>query len=166
MREIKIYKNHKELAKDCLELARGLPEYFNEEGYKKMEQDLVDHELYTAMQDGRLVGFITIYKKNQDVAEISWMAVDKEKKGKGIGSELLEYMIEDLRGSDHKLLEVKTLSEIDGYEPYKATREFYRKHGFILLETICPYPGWGEDDPCAIYVKILRCSSDEETSVG
>ena len=150
-----IEKNKKELTKDCLELARGLPEYFNEDGYKKMEQDLLSHELYTVMRDERLAGFITIDTKSQNVAEISWMAVDKEQQGKGIGSQLLVYVIEDLRDSGYKLLEVKTLSEIDEYQPYEGTRAFYRKHGFILLETICPYPGWGPDDPCDIYVKIL-----------
>ncbi len=151
----KIKKNKKEQTKDCLELARGLPEYFNEDGYKTMEQDLVSHELYTCIQNNRLAGFITIDKKSQDVAEISWMAVDKEQQGKGIGSQLLEYATQDLKQANFKLLMVKTLSEIDDHEPYKATRAFYRKHGFTLLETICPYPGWGPDDPCDIYVKIL-----------
>ncbi len=154
MNKIEMFNNRKHI-NNGLELARGLTEYFNEDGYEKMEQDLIEHELYTAFQENQLVGFITIHHKNRDVAEISWMAVDKELQGKGIGSRLLEYVIRDLK-QDFKLLEVKTLSEIDDYEPYKATRAFYRKHGFLLLDTICPYPGWGEDNPCDIYVKILE----------
>ncbi len=155
MGKITIEKDSMEYKDACFQLAKGSPEYFNEEGFKQMNHDLIEHELYTAVKDGTPVGFATINLKNQSVAEISWLVVDKGLRGQSIGSRLIEYIIRDIKQTGYRLLEVKTLSEIDDYEPYKITRDFYLKHGFILLETICPYPGWGPDDPCDIYVRIL-----------
>lgn len=71
------------------------------------------------------------------------------------GTTLVEYVSNDLKDKGFRLLEVKTLSHIEDYEPYERTRSFYRKNGFLLLETINPYPEWGTENPCDIYVKIL-----------
>lgn len=39
---------------------------------------------------------------------------------------------------------------------YAKTRNFYKKLGFTSLEIIHPYPGWGDDNPCQIFVKFLQ----------
>ena len=50
---------------------------------------------------------------------------------------------------------MKILSEIDPDSQFAKTRNFYKKLGFIPLETISPYPGWGKENPCQIFVKVL-----------
>jgi len=57
--------------------------------------------------------------------------------------------------SEYKVCEVKTLSDKDPYEPYRKTRDFYKNIGFIPIETIDPYPGWGEGNPCQIFVWFI-----------
>ncbi len=139
----------------CLSIAKSLPQYFNERGIEMITEDLKKHLLYVAVDLGTVVGFMTILRKSQQVAEISWIAVKPGYQHQGIGSALIDHVVDDLRSEGVKLLMVKTLSEDVEYPPYEITRRFYRKKGFIRLETIEPYPEWEPGNPCAIYVKIL-----------
>jgi len=139
----------------CLVIAKELRQYFTEQAIVTMSQDLPRHLLYIAMNSGEVVGFTVIHGKNNQVAEILWIAVKPEHQQQGIGSALVERIANDLRSQGIKVLEVKTLSADVNYPPYEKTRRFYEKTGFIHLETIDPYPGWERGSPCAIYVKVL-----------
>ncbi|MDI6917717.1 MAG: GNAT family N-acetyltransferase [Thermoplasmatales archaeon] len=139
----------------CLLIAKELSEYFTENAIQTMRKDMKKHLLYIATDLGEVVGFMTINRKNNHVAEISWAAVELEHQHQGIGSALIDYITHDLKFQGIRLLQVKTLSEDVKYPPYEITRRFYEKMGFIHLETIDPYPKWEQGNPCAIYVKIL-----------
>jgi N-acetylglutamate synthase-like GNAT family acetyltransferase len=87
--------------------------------------------LFNALMTEKKV-FWEIQKQNKDVAEIQILVVRKDAQGEGIGSELIEKVINERR--DYKII-VKTQS-------IKAV-EFYKKHGFadymkssILTSTI------------------------------
>lgn len=140
----------------CLSIARKVRTHFTESAFPYIRQNVRDHELYLASLSDESVGFATVYRKNERVAEISWMAVAQESQRKGVGTALLSRISEDLKVLGVELLEVKTLAEESGYPPYEATRRFYEKAGFALVETVDPYPGWEDGNPCAIYVKALR----------
>ncbi len=139
----------------CLSIAKELPQYFTEKAITTLSKDLRNHVLYIAMDLDTVVGFSTIHRKSNHVAEISWLVVKQERQRQGIGSALIDRIANDLRSQGIRLLEAKTLSEKVEYPPYEITRRFYKKMGFILLETIDPYPGWDPGTICAIYVKIL-----------
>lgn len=139
----------------CVSIATELRQYFTDEAIATIGEDLRKHSLYVAMDSDEVVGFVTIQRKNTNVAEILWMAVKLARQHGGIGSAVVDRVAADLRAQGIRLLEVKTLAEDAGYPPYEATRRFYEKMGFIHLETIDPYPGWEPGNPCAIYVKIL-----------
>jgi len=140
----------------CLSIAKELRQYFTESAIATMSKDLGKHSPYIAMDLAKVVGFVTIDRKTNHVAEVSWIAVKPERQHQGIGSALIDRVANDLRSQGIRLLEVKTLSEDVEYPPYEKTRRFYEKMGFIHLETIDPYPGWDPGNPCAIYVKILQ----------
>jgi len=152
---MEILRGNKKHIAACLSIARGMPQYFNERGIAMMTEDLKKHLLYVAVDLGTVVGFLTILRKSQQVAEISWIAVKPGYQHQGIGSALIDHVVDELRSEGVKLLVVKTLSEDVEYPPYEITRRFYRKKGFIHLETIDPYPEWEPGNPCAIYVKVL-----------
>jgi len=139
----------------CLAIAKELHQSFTEQGIAAMSQDLPRHFLYVAMNLNEVAGFVSIYYKSNQVAEISWIAVKLEYQRQGIGSALVDRVANDLRSKRIRVLEVKTLSSEVDYFPYEKTRRFYEKMGFIHLETIDPYPGWEPGSPCAIYVRIL-----------
>lgn len=153
MLPFKAERNEKYL-EDCLALARSLPEYFNSSGLAKMEKSLREDELYLVV-DNVTAAFAAVRLKHKAVAELSWMAVSPLRHRQGIGTSLLRFMERDLVRRGIRLLLVKTLAPEAGYLPYEPTRCFYRKNGFLLLETINPYPRWGPGNPCAFYVKIL-----------
>ncbi len=135
------------------EIARSLPDYFNEGGLKSIEQDTKEHVLYGLYIDNKMIGFVTYKEVNDDVIEMSWLAILTEYQGMKYGKSLVKESLNEL-SKKYKICKVKTLSNLDGYEPYKKTRAFYIKMGFIPIEIISPYPGWG-DNSCQIYIKIL-----------
>jgi ribosomal protein S18 acetylase RimI-like enzyme len=139
----------------CLAVARELPQYFTEQGIVAMSQDLTKHLLYVARNLNEVLGFAAVNRKSSRVAELSWIAVKPEHHHQGIGSKLMDRVVDDLRSQEIRVLEVKTLSADVDYPPYEKTRRFYEKNGFMHLDTIDPYPGWEPGNPCAIYVKIL-----------
>ena len=152
---MKILQGHEEHVEACLTIARELGQYFTEEAVATMNNDIRSYPTYVAVNFDKVQGFATIQCRNDYAAEILWMAVNPENKRRGIGSALVDRIIDDLRHQGIRLLEVKTLSGDVDYPPYEATRRFYEKMGFIHLETIDPYPGWEPGNPCAIYVKAL-----------
>ena len=128
--------------------------YFNDQGIKDMTELLKKKEFYGAFEEERMIGFIAFKEVNPEVIEIAWIAVDLASQNQGIGTELVNKGLQ-ISGKDYKMCEVKTLSEEEPDEGYQSTRKFYRNLGFIPLETINPYPGWGENNPCQILVKPL-----------
>lgn len=141
-------------ATQAYEIAVSLPDYFNDIGLAKMQHDLKAHSAFGAYDDGKLVGFVAYEELSPETIELSWLAVSPDVQGQGIGTQLVTDSLNQL-GGDYKVCQVKTLSEIDPDPGYALTRKFYRNLGFIGLETIHPYPGWGEDDPCQIFVKFI-----------
>ncbi len=136
-------------------IAQELTDYFNASGLAQMRQDLQIHPLYVATERAQVLGFATVQQKSRAVAEITWLAVTRACQHRGIGSQLIDTLAGDLRAQGVQLLEVKTLAAKADYAPYEPTRRFYEKNDFVHLETIDPYPGWENGNPCAIYVKIL-----------
>jgi GNAT superfamily N-acetyltransferase len=139
----------------CLAIARELPAYFTTQGIAAMSQDLQEHRLYLAVDAGRVIGFATLQVKSRQVAEISWMAVAPDCQHQGVGTLLINRIVDDLKAEAIRLLEVKTLAADVDYAPYALTRRFYEGRGFVNLETIDPYPAWEPGNPCAIYIKVL-----------
>ena len=140
-------------AEEAFLIASKLPDFFNEDGLRKIKEDTKNHILYGAYLEGNMVGFVTYVEINSDAVEMSWLGVLPEKQKNGIGKKLVTQSLREM-SSTYKVCEVKTLSETDPYEPYKNTRAFYKCLGFIPIETIHPYPGWG-DNPCQIFIKCI-----------
>jgi len=150
-----IKPDSEEYIDECLAIGRELKEYFTEEAIAQLNQDMPGNLLYVVKNLNEVVGFATTHKRSSDVAEISFMAVRREQQRQGIGSALVDCATNDLKSEGIKLVEIKTLSEDVYYFPYEKTRRFWKKKGFIHLDTIEPFPGWEPGSPCAIYVKIL-----------
>jgi len=134
-------------------IAERLSDYFDKEGLKQIEKDTKEHLLYGAYSGEGMIGFVTYKEINPEAIEMSWLGVLPERQGKGVGEKLVSQTLDEL-SSKYKVCGVKTLSETDPYEPYKNTRAFYKRMGFIAIETINPYPGWG-DNACQIFVKFI-----------
>lgn len=137
-----------------LDLARGIPEFFNEHGIALMKKDIEVDTIFVAKNNQDIVGFVSLKKITNDTSEISWMAVSPFSQGSGIGTRLLTETEGFLKEQGCKKIIVKTLAETDDYEPYKKTREFYKRYGFTSIGIYEDYPEWG-DDPCQIFEKEI-----------
>ena len=141
-------------SKIALDIARKNSHYFNSPGLKAMEKDFKTEVLVGAYSENKMLGFISFKELNDQVVEIIWLAVDPDYQNGGIGTLLVKEGVK-LLPKKYTLCETKTLSDIDPDPQYSRTRNFYKTQGFIPLETISPYPDWGKDNPCQIFVKIL-----------
>lgn len=114
----------------AIDVARSLPEWFNEPGIEQMTADLHDQMGAVAQMDGEVVGFITWCTHDDGVGEIGWIAVGPDQHRHGIGSCLLELAEDSLRDSGVTEVQVETLGDSVDYEPYERTRAFYRAAGY------------------------------------
>ena len=83
--------------------------------------------------------------------EIHFTVVDRPSTA-GVGTAMIEAIIEGVLARGVKLLEVKTLGPSKDDPNYARTRHFYEKMGFLPLEET---DLWGADTPCLILVKPL-----------
>ena len=156
MQTVKISKGTSRDIINCCLMAEKLTEYFTANAINKIRTDLQNHKFFVAKGKSKIRGFISFVIKNPHVSEISWLAVEKKYLRKGIGTSLLKHMIKVLKKKKVKIVKVNTLSSKARYEPYEITRSFYEKMRFVLIDTIDPYPGWDQGNPCDIYVHIIK----------
>ncbi len=81
------------------------------------------------------------------------MAVKREHRGKGIGTEMLRFVEDWAKKEGFEVLVVRTSGDLS-YKPYDKTRRFYEKNGFVRIALIDPYSEWGEG--ALIYAKCLK----------
>ena len=128
-----------------LDIARNLPDWFNERGLAQMAQDLQSQRGFVAQRNGRVVGFATWHSLGDDTADLSWLAVAKGFHRQGIGSALVETLLHRLHADQVRYLEVSTVADSVDDEPYANTRKFYRALGFRDLRVDPSFWGEGTD---------------------
>jgi ribosomal protein S18 acetylase RimI-like enzyme len=139
----------------CVTIAEGLRDSFTPSGVVELQRDLERDDVAIA-ESNEVVGFVVSRRKSPSIVEIRWLAVAQQIQQQGIGSALMAHATKGARSAGARLLEVKTLDASVPSADYAATRLFYEKRGFELLESIDPFPGWEPGNPCAIYVKVLK----------
>jgi GNAT superfamily N-acetyltransferase len=142
----------------CIAIVQGLSDYFTDDVPEKVERDLSAHPGWVAVAAGRVVGFAVADHRSTRAAEILWIAVDDAERGHGVGSALVDQLATELADGGVEMIEVKTLDQSADYEPYVATRAFWKRHGFIQIDTIDPLPGWEPGNPAAICVAAVKPS--------
>jgi GNAT superfamily N-acetyltransferase len=148
------------LARDDLpaviEVVRHLSDYFTDDVPEKVSRDAEAHEAWVVHDGDELVGFAVAEKRSHRGAEILWLATAPTRRGGGIGTLLLNHVLEALAADGIRVVEVKTLDRSVDYKPYEATRAFWEHRGFVQVDTIDPLPGWQPGNPAAIYIAALR----------
>jgi ribosomal protein S18 acetylase RimI-like enzyme len=139
----------------CVEIVRGLPEFFTPDVPDKITADMGHHESWVVADGEEVVGFAIVDRRSAEAAEVLWAAVAAGRRGSGLGTRLLEAVMAELAAGAVHLVEVKTLDASAGYGPYEATRGFWRARGFVQVDTIDPLPGWQPGNPAALCVAAL-----------
>jgi len=117
-----------------VEVAQALPEWFDEDARTRaIPVDLRFQDGFVAEEDGRILGFITLY-----VAEgrmnIGWMGVLPGWQGQGIGKRLIDAAESFCRERGIPEMATYTLGDSVDYAPYAATRAFYLAQGFTIYQ--------------------------------
>lgn len=133
----------------CDAIVAGLDYHFGlEEGRRQCAEAVRVQRGIVALRGGEVVGFLTWEPRYEAAVEITWMAVRRDVRGRGIGRHLVEALATERRAEGCRILLVLTVSPNDE-EPgprdggYEATRGFYRSTGFVMARDL---PGeWGSD---------------------
>jgi GNAT superfamily N-acetyltransferase len=139
----------------CRAILNDLPQWFGiPEATEEYCIGVKDKTFFVAKEDDKFTGFISLLNHNKYTSEMYVLGVYKSHRNKGIGSLLLNSVIDRLLKQNKMYLTVKTLADSHESKEYKETREFYLAKGFVPLEV---FPGiWGTDNPCLFMVKSLN----------
>jgi len=111
-----------------------------------------DYEMFSSVDEaGNVAGYICIGPTPATVAtyDLYWVAVDPNIHGKGVGSQLLQYVEKYLKNKNGRLV----IAETSSTAKYDNTRAFYERKGFEKLAHIKEY--YKPDDDLVIYGKYL-----------
>ena len=143
-------------AAGCVHVLRALPDYFTDAAYVEFVDSVVGkHPLWVAVSDETVIGFVLAEQRYAQAAEITFAAVAPAHRSMGVGKRLVTVASGWLATQGVRFVEVKTLDESAGYEPYVATRAFWEACGFVQIDCINPLPGWSPGNPSAIYVAAI-----------
>jgi ribosomal protein S18 acetylase RimI-like enzyme len=110
-----------------------------------------DYRFLGAFAGDELVGY-ACYGPTPDTLgtfDLYWIAVDTQRQGSGIGTQLVTAVEKTLASVGGRLIVVETSSRPD----YDATRRFYEAKGYTKTATIPGYYAPGDD--LVIYIKDL-----------
>lgn len=107
---------------ECMEFVSLMPDMFNADAIFKIRDALFSHQGFIANNNGKIVGFITVYG-----CEITWMAVHPDYMRKGIGKKLINEVINILDGQFIFTLVMANREK---------TEKFYQSCGFETMRTL------------------------------
>ena len=122
-----------------------------EQGIRDCAQAVRSQAGFVAVGEDDVVGFLT-FTTADGVAEITWMGIGADRRRHGHGRDLVDALIERLRGDGVLRVQVKTLSAREPYEPYAETRAFYRSIGFTEEQEL---DIWGPGNPAVLLSRDL-----------
>jgi len=137
-----------------LAIMHSLPRWFNPP--EDIDRKAVTHRempFFAAYDGDKAIGFLALKIHNEYTGDVFVIGVLEEYHRHGVGARLLAAAEEYLRERNYRYLTVKTLDASCDYEPYKRTRAFYFKQGFVPLEVFTHH--WDEANPCLFLVKGL-----------
>lgn len=139
----------------CRDLLGRLPDWFGiPESVEKYIDEVRSRSMSVALDEtDAIVGFATLERVTPIMAELHLIAVAPTLHGHGIGRALVASTEAAARAQGAAMLTVKTLAPTVEYEPYNATRAFYRGCGFVPLAI---FPDlWDPENPCLLMGKSL-----------
>jgi ribosomal protein S18 acetylase RimI-like enzyme len=103
-----------------------------------------DYEIYCMVDDeDQLLGYICYgpTPMTQGAFDLYWIAVDRRYQGQGIGSRLLDFLEEGIKGRKGRMILVDTSSIAE----YEKTQKFYFRKGFHEVARVPDYYWPGND---------------------
>ena len=99
----------------CAAIVAGLSDFFTDDVPDKLRSDLRDHGGWVIDDAGGVVGFAIVQRRGMRAAEILWAAVAADRRGAGLGTRLVNHVLDELSADGVQIVEVKTLDPSAGY---------------------------------------------------
>lgn len=100
------------------------------------QADRSDERIWIVEAANQVCGSIALVKRSSDVAQLRWFLLDPALRGKGIGKQLMELLLEFAREQHYRRIELWTITGLP------AASGLYRRYGFELVEEKSSQP-WG-----------------------
>jgi predicted N-acetyltransferase YhbS len=145
---------------EILSISAGV-EVFNEEEVKTVEelwQDSLNrgeqvsgYYFLVDRDDEHVLGYACYGPRalTEGTYDLYWIAVNKQRHGKGVGKSLLRAVENEVRRMGGRLIVVET----SGLDKYTPTRGFYNAAGYVLEATLRDF--YRDGDDLVIYTKHL-----------
>lgn len=121
----------------CDAIVASLPDFFEHQGGLDAAAEAVRTQKGHVAEDRRrVVAFATWEPRTRYTAEITWMAVARDRRHRGVGTQLVEVICEELRALGYRLALAMTSAApkvIGGDDTYGPTRQFWLARGFLPL---------------------------------
>lgn len=85
--------------------------------------------IWMAEQDGRLVGFVAVCHRDDDLAQLRYLYVDPAARGHGLGRRLVQAVVDFARDAGYPGVMLWTMEGLD------AARRLYESFGWTLTRT-------------------------------
>lgn len=143
-------------AEACDAIIRSLPDFFGHEGgIAACARAVRAQDGCVAIAAGRVVGFATWKARTRASAEVTWMAVERDHRHRGIGTTIVESLAVDLHARGFALAFVMTSAGAkesrSDTDAYAATRQFWMARGFLPLTELAIW----ETDRALLLVRTL-----------
>lgn len=132
MKDIKIVPMQAKDNKVIIEIMNILSDYFSPETIEFAEEKIPNQAWFVAIKKNTIIWFITFENVDKEKTKIYWMGVLPSYQRQWIGGILLKHTENLLQKKWIKEIELLTLDEHPDYPGYLFTREFYKKHGFVV----------------------------------
>jgi N-acetylglutamate synthase-like GNAT family acetyltransferase len=124
----------------CDAIILGLPDFFGHEGGRAECAEAVRTQPgWVVEQDREVIGFATWQQRTPVSAEVTWMAVRRDRRHGGIGTAIIERLVAGLRDAGYALAFAMTsAAHKDPTIPdtYTETRRFWTSRGFLPLTVL------------------------------
>lgn len=120
---------------ECERILRSLPDFFGHEGgLADAFAALRSQRGLVAAEGEAVLGFCTWERRTAHCAEITWMAVRRERHHGGIGTAIVETTVGEMGLQGFRLaLAITSGAAKDGPDTYEPTRRFWTARGFLPL---------------------------------
>ncbi len=117
---------------DIAALIVRLDEWFEIDASHSIGEQLGGDTTLLAVDDDtqRAIGFAVVRFENAVTGRITWAGVDPDWQRQGVGRAILDTIIAEADDAGLERLVVETMSDAVDYQPFEATRRFYRSLGF------------------------------------
>ncbi len=111
-----------------------------------------DYLIFVAINGQKLAGYVCYgpTPATEGTFDLYWIAVAPQIQGKGIGTDLLDYVETAVQAQHGHLIIIETSSQ----EKYLPTRNFYLKNGYAIAAQIKDFYRRGDDR--VIFVKYFK----------